>query len=431
MRLHPNASRRQGIVLFTTMILALLAVAGCQDLPPGEGEDGEAGVSQAAFCNKPKNEAKRLFEEETFGGNGRTCLTCHSEETGTVSPEDAQARYLEDPTDPLFLHDGSDDFQGNGVSRMLADATILVKLPLPPNVTLANDPSATHIVLRRGIPTTLNTPALDPVLMYDGRAPDLESQALDAVHGHAEGTIEPTAEELELIADHQQTKKFFSSEALRHYADGGPAPKLPKGHTAAQKRGRLWFEDAPVGPAINSNSPRKGLCAVCHSGPMLNESNGFNPLPLPPFPTPPGVPPSCDSPATQADHVPKGTRFQSVLVSELNEGNNPVYDFVVHNDDGTTVTVSTPDPGRALITGNFAAFPVPGADLNNFKIPMLRGVKHTAPYFHDNSAKTLEAVVEHYATFFAIATDCAFDGDPPLVMTNQDKADLVAFLKLL
>ena len=31
-------------------------------------------------------EGQRLFERETFGGNGRTCLTCHSRETGTVSP---------------------------------------------------------------------------------------------------------------------------------------------------------------------------------------------------------------------------------------------------------------------------------------------------------------------------------------------------------
>ena len=32
-------------------------------------------------------EGRRLFERETFGGNGRTCETCHSQDTGTVSPE--------------------------------------------------------------------------------------------------------------------------------------------------------------------------------------------------------------------------------------------------------------------------------------------------------------------------------------------------------
>lgn len=390
-------------------LVALWAGTGIRSLIGDEhhGEDDDDGHGNSA-----KVEARRLFEEETFGGNGRTCLTCHSRETGTVSPEDAQQRFVDNPDDPLFLHDGSDDFQGNGVTRMLADATVLVRLPLPPNVKLANDPAATHIVVRRGIPTTLNTPALDPVLMYDGRAHTLQDQALDAIHGHAQALFEPTLVQLDLIAQHQTTKPFFSSNALWKFSQGkAPPPELPHGKTAAEKRGRLFFEDAPVGPALTSSSPRKGLCAICHSGPLLNESNGFNPLPVPPF------------------FVPKGTRFQSVLVSELNVANNPVYDFVVTNPDGTTFTTSSPDPGISLINGDFRPFPF--GQFSNFKIPILWGVKHTAPYFHDNSRKTLEDVIEHYATFFAIATDTNIDGDPPLIFTPQDKADLLAYLKLL
>src|SRR4029453_2213676 len=109
-------------------------------------------------------EGQRLFDRETFDGNGRTCLTCHSRETGTVSPKDAQARFQANPNDPLFAHDGSDDGLGNGVTRMLADATILMTIPLPPNVRLA-DSRDRFVVVKRGIPTTLNTPALDPALM--------------------------------------------------------------------------------------------------------------------------------------------------------------------------------------------------------------------------------------------------------------------------
>jgi hypothetical protein len=47
---------------------------------------------------------------------------------------------------------------------MLADATILVNIPLPPNVRLA-DSSDRFVILQRSIPTTLNTPELDPVLV--------------------------------------------------------------------------------------------------------------------------------------------------------------------------------------------------------------------------------------------------------------------------
>src|SRR5262245_12529503 len=75
-------------------------------------------------------EGKRLFQEETFGGNGRTCGTWHSKQDGTVSPADAQAGFKSQPSDPLFIHDGTDDGQGHGVSRILEHATILMTIPI-------------------------------------------------------------------------------------------------------------------------------------------------------------------------------------------------------------------------------------------------------------------------------------------------------------
>ena len=52
-------------------------------------------------------------------------------------------------------------------------------------------------------------------------------------------------------------------------------------------------------------------------------------------------------------------------------------------------------------------------------------MKDTAPHFHDNSAKTLEDVAEHYAFFFTSPSKSGF------VFTAQDQADMVAFVKLL
>jgi cytochrome c peroxidase len=62
---------------------------------------------------------------------------------------------------------------------------------------------------------------------------------------------------------------------------------------------------------------------------------------------------------------------------------------------------------------------------NAFKIPQLRGIRDTGPYFHDNSAKTLEDVMTHYTRFFAIVTAGGIN------LTPQDGADVVAFMKLL
>jgi len=69
-----------------------------------------------------------LFRKETFGGNGRTCETCHSPSTGTRSPEDVQELLAENPNDPLFLHDGLDDGV-SGTSRIAEHATIRVVRP--------------------------------------------------------------------------------------------------------------------------------------------------------------------------------------------------------------------------------------------------------------------------------------------------------------
>jgi cytochrome c peroxidase len=388
----PPRAKVQSLIFLTKLfvIAATLSAAALVGSPLSRAQSEDAqGIAGH------RGEGKRLFERETFGGNGRTCLTCHSRETGTISPEDAQRRFAENPQDPLFLHDGSDDGFGNGVTRMLADATILVVVPLPPNVRLADDPYARSVILRRGIPSTLNTPALDPVLMYDGRHPDLEAQALGAIRDHFQNTVEPTDRDLQRIALFQQTYSFFSSHKLRKFAFGGPAPDLPQGYTESEKRGRLFFEDVP----FTGLSQKAGACASCHSGPMLNESSRLFPL------------------------LPPGTRFTNILVSEFNAAGNPVRDFIFTNPDGSETVVRSPDPGRALVTGD-AQNPLFDG-VNAFKTSSLWGVSRTAPYFHDNSAKTLEDVVTHYARFFEFVSEGA------LQLSEQDKADIVAYLKLL
>jgi cytochrome c peroxidase len=393
---HPYTRK----ILFVLTFACLLAAPANRLIQPLQGQaDGRTRADHLL--------GKRLFERETFGGNGRTCVTCHSRETGTVSPVDAEHRFAADPNDPLFRGDGSDDGQGNGVARMLNDATIRMTIPLPEHVSLAHDPSARTVVLHRGIPSTLNTPALDPILMVDGRHRDLALQALEAITDHAQPTRVPSSAEVEALVEFE--RQLFSSRALRKFAGTGRIA-LPQGWTEAEKRGRTFFEDVPAG----AGNSKRGICAFCHSGPMLNETNEF--IPAPPF--------------------GRGGRFQSVLVSDFNVAGNPVYDFVFRNEDGTTTTISSPDPGRALITGiagdpDISGDPHGEESINAFKIPSLWGVPRTAPYFHDNSAKTLEDVARHYARFMAIVTDPSIDGDPPIELTEEDQRDIVAFLKLL
>lgn len=65
-----------------------------------------------------------------------------------------------------------------------------------------------------------------------------------------------------------------------------------------------------------------------------------------------------------------------------------------------------------------------------FKTPTLRDVELTAPYFHDGSAPNLEAVVDHYARNGVDTSNIS--GDMKQIhLSEQDKSDLVAFMKAL
>jgi cytochrome c peroxidase len=401
--MHPNrlpVLYGAGIVLLASALTARLGVDSWMP----------ATVSAAV-----QSEGQRLFDHETFGGNGRTCRTCHSGSDGTIDPQEVAER-LATPSDPLFVHDGLDDF-ASGTSRIAAHATILIERELPPGVVLLDDPSATAVVFARGVPSTINTPALDPALMYDLRDLDLREQASGAIDRHAQATIPPTAAQLEAIATFQQTDgRFFSSKALKTFAQGGPAPTLPQGHTASEKRGREFFVDAPWNPPS-----KKGVCALCHSGPLLNVANEFTTIPT-------GAPP--------------GWRAFDIGVSSRNVLNNPVRTFAVTDPCNATLVVSSPDPG-IMITDVYnipmlaqflppkeSCILHPGFFANMFKTPQLFGVRHTAPYFHDNSAKTLEDVMQQYV--FMFTSNLGFPiTDSNILLTEQDIRDIIAFLRLL
>ena len=343
-------------------VFLVVMLAGCAN------GDFELLDNSLALDNDDIVSGMVLFDQETFDGNGRTCRTCHSAETGTLSVPQVRNRLRNNPNDPLFLHDGLDDGV-SGTDRISNFATIRVELSLPTGVTIASAPSASSVVVNRGIPSTRNSPALDSVIMWDGREPTLESQAESAILGHAQAARQPTDDELSLIALFETAHpRSFSSPALMGFAAGGPEPVLPPGITPAERRGRAFFVPG-------------GRCAACHGGPMLNTANN-------------------------------GARFIDVLVSRFNNIGNPVYTFTFA--DG--VTVDSPDPGLALITGN-------SADVDRFKISTLWGVRDTAPYFHDNSARNLADVVRHYSDFFVAV------GQPPL--SPQAQADIVAYLRLL
>ena len=82
-----------------------------------------------------------------------------------------------------------------------------------------------------------------------------------------------------------------------------------------------------------------------------------------------------------------------------------------------------PDPGRGAVSGT-------PYDNGRFRTPGLRNVALTAPYMHDGRMATLEEVVEHYATGGHYAENRS-PNVHPLGLSEEQKAALVAFLHTL
>ena len=90
-------------------------------------------------------------------------------------------------------------------------------------------------------------------------------------------------------------------------------------------------------------------------------------------------------------------------------------------NNGAAVTDA--DPGRARVTFS-------DADRGAFRVPSLRGVARTAPYFHDGRLATLDAVVAHYSRG-GDATPGQSPRVRPLHLSAPERDDLVAFLRTL
>lgn len=99
------------------------------------------------------------------------------------------------------------------------------------------------------------------------------------------------------------------------------------------------------------------------------------------------------------------------------------FNFTNYQFENNGLYKNYPDPGRFRLTEN-------EADRGRFKVASLRNVGLTAPFMHDGSLPTIEAVIEHYNS----GGKTHPNKNPlirPLGLSAKEKADLVAFLKSL
>jgi cytochrome c peroxidase len=232
----------------------------------------------------PTTTARNAFFQN-LGTNGRTCFTCHQPETGwSVSAASVQARFkASGDTDPIFhLVDGatcpSDDVstpaaKSKAYSLLTSKGLIRIALPLPdpsilqfavtkvddpyncttnPTTGLTSPTSGIVSLYRRPLPST----NLDfhSAIMWDGREPTLESQAIDATLGHAQAN--PNAapnvfQQAQIVAFETGifTAQNFENEA--HALDAPRATGGPKALSAELSNFFIGIND-PLG-----NNPKR------------------------------------------------------------------------------------------------------------------------------------------------------------------------------
>jgi cytochrome c peroxidase len=395
-----------------------------------------------------------------LGGNGRSCADCHMpSESFQLSPAAARVRfdalqakleYDKNADDPLFRPVDADDFRINGdnaidFSNLVENGLVRVTMPLPLNVKLIDSGTGqpsdeTSVDLWRAVMPVLNVAITGPdgVLpiwppgaprspimgqdpngpnrqggyQHDARFGTLQEQARGALFAHAQVSVEPSARMLDDLAAFQQT--LFSSPGVELLASAilsgsTPFPEPDPELNELEQQGKVIFNRA---------------CAQCHGGTLHPSGSTPETTFVRPIVRYHNIQTACPRPSTDG-YAPCPARLAR---------NARTYRITLAN--GTFQFVTTSDPGRLLLTGQ-------PADLGVMDVTQLRGISRTAPYFHNNSAATLDEVLDNYDAFFRrVARLNPSPNLPPILSSNglvidrgfvtaDERAALLAYLRKL
>ena len=232
-------------------------------------------------------------------------------------------------------------------------------------------------VLGRASPTVVNA-AYNSLQMWDGRKKSLEDQAMGPMMSNDEMNMN-----IPMLMKFLQDSPVYRADFASAYP-GETISEVTVAKAIASFERTVLSNDSPFDRWVKGDSkaltaqqvngfktfvnPDKGNCAVCHTAPNFTDS-GF------------------------------------------------------HNIGLASFGLENPDMGR------YAEKPL-ALMKGAFKTPTLREISHTAPYFHDGSATTLEQVVAHYVRGGEVKTNLA-PNMKELKLSAQEQADLVAFLRAL
>jgi cytochrome c peroxidase len=284
-----------------------------------------------------------------------------------------------------------------------------------------------------GAPLPIDPFTLQPEsgnIMWDGREPTLQSQAINATLSHAQALNPPTDAQVQEMVNFEnaifnaQTYDVQAHSLTAQGALGGPVNlrNQPAGGFAAPDAFDEFSSWASLANTVEQYRQRESVARgeVIFSRRTFTISNvaGFNDIPV----LGNNIAGTCASchnqthagtdsfPNAEHDLGASGDSPAAFSAPDL-----PLFKLTCLNGkttpfNGTTIIIR--DPGKALITGQCA-------DIGKIKVPSLRGLAARAPFFHDGSAATLADVVTFYDKRFNIH------------YTKQEKQDLINFMNSL
>jgi len=397
---------------------------------------------------------------QSLGSNGRTCATCHSEQSNwTLTPSLIQARFTASGgTDPVFRR-----FDGavcptadvstpaalrTAYSLLLSRGLIRVGLAIPsgaefsiptvvdpyncttsPTTGLLSPTSGIVSLYRRPLPST--NLKFATVLMWDGREATLAQQTIDATLIHAQAFTAPTTAQLSQIVGFEQSLTTAQSSDNRAQAlnaagaSGGPPALLQQALASPSSAPRpstvfsLYTAWASLTGADAVTQARQSIArgeAIFNTRPFVIAGvAGFNNATINGTAIGATFLGACSSCHNETN---AGGNAQALMLNIGVTGINPpalgptaLPQFTLQCNSGPQAgrRVAVNDPGMALISGKCA-------DIGKTKVPVLRGLAARPPYFSNGQAAQLRDVVAFY--------DARFN----MRLTPQEQTDLVNFL---
>lgn len=392
-------------------------------LQPGSDADNGRRKFGASEDLTTEDKSEALFEGFSMAAmrviesNQRTCFSCHrGADNGWGLPPPPLTDHI--PEDDAIFTGFTADAQGDPRSLPTLRNKALIKYrPNRFNPQLPESEGLRQIFFWRKAPRLVNV-AFNHGFLMDGRGRVMFEAVRGAVFTHTQPTDDRFDDLLPVpVANDMEAFQFgiVSDERLLALRD-----ETHPLHETLKKR-PFYTVDFETPRQVRGAAVFASQCMSCHNTPnVFNNISNVEPL-------------GSGRPVTDPTFGPAVGRMFNIGVAERNkhgldfrrwtgDGYEPIVVELAAENSPPVLHEVTTDIGLAATTAR-------AEDIGRFKVPQLRGISDAAPYFHDNSAATLEEAVDyHLSDYYRNSRD---GRNHPIDMNARQRRALLEFLRIL